>query len=245
MRGLVWSVAVIGFVSSSFVPQHSSSSSLRCTSIGSSTTSAVTKMSPTVTVRLAEETDDLERVTGILNAAYQEGETGILVDTPENPLERATREEVLGFCRNQQLLVLLVDQLVMGCVKVEAPLPSQDDDGDDDDASAVVIGEWGCLALAKESQGKGYGRVLVKAAESHIFQKCAVCQLELLAPSKWKHQHKERLREWYLRMGYNLRIPNDYDASTMTLPQGSTLGQRFVLATDGDFTSYHKPRPSE
>ena len=210
---------------------------------------------PTLAVRLATNQDDASAIATILNEAYRVGEKGILVDTAEVPLERATVEEVEDMVAKKKLSLLLSSSptaatdesqndsmdrnnsdsasTIIGCVKTEIPV-------NDDEPN---VGEWGCLALAKEHQSKGYAKQLVRAAEKRIWEHgCTVCQLELLAPTNWKHQHKERLRQWYTRLGYDLQHSNDYDASTMRLPEGSVLGDRFVLATDGDFTCYRKAR---
>jgi predicted GNAT family N-acyltransferase len=130
----------------------------------------------------------------------------------------------------RQILTLSKDDQVVGCVKVFAL------------AEEEGVAEFGCLAVNQENKRSGLGKVLVLAAEEHLKVKlgCSVAQLELLAPSSWKHEHKERLRGWYLRMGYSTLAKGDYDASTTTLPAGSLLGDRFVLATDADFTCYRK-----
>lgn len=173
--------------------------------------------------------DAVDSVTTIINDAYRIGETGILLDTPEKPFYRATKEEVAKMIEDRQILTLSKDDQIIGCVKVFA---LADEEG---------VAEFGCLAVNQENKRSGLGKVLVQAAEAHLKVKlgCSVAQLELLAPSTWKHDHKERLRGWYLRMGYTL-AKEDYEASTTTLPAGSLLGDRFVLATDSDFTCYRK-----
>lgn len=182
---------------------------------------------PTTLTRIAQK-DAVETVTTIINDAYQSGETGILVDTEEKPFHRVTRAEMEQMIEDESIISLCIEDKVIGCIKVHSV-------GDG-------VAEWGCLAVAADSQRKGYGNLLVQAAEKHIRDvlECDVAQLELLAPSSWKHDHKERLRTWYQRMGYHLAETDDYEASTMRLPEGSLLGDRFVLATDSDFTRYRK-----
>ena len=177
----------------------------------------------------------------IINDAYRVGESGILLDTKEDPLQRVTSDDVMNMIESQQLLVLKIkedgdqDEVIVGCVKAE--MVKQQKDGTEKN-----IVEWGCLAVAESYQGKGYGNRLVLAVEDYIRTtlKCKTAQLELLAPSSWKHAHKERLRDWYKRLGYTLKVPDDYKASTMSLPTGSVLADRFFLITDADFTCYQK-----
>ena len=56
-----------------------------------------------------------------------------------------------------------------------------------------------------------------------------------------RHDHKERLRAWYVaRLGYGLQVPGDYMASTTRLPRGTLLLGRFELAVESDFTVYRR-----
>ena len=56
-----------------------------------------------------------------------------------------------------------------------------------------------------------------------------------------RHDHKERLHTWYVaRLGYGLRVPGDYMASTTRLPRGTLLLGRFELAVESDFTVYRR-----
>ena len=49
----------------------------------------------------------------------------------------------------------------------------------------------------------------------------------MLTPRNWQHQHKERLRKWYVdKLGYELKLPGDYDASTTRVLSGETLVPR-------------------
>ena len=171
--------------------------------------------------------DTLNDVTTIINDAYRIGETGILVDSPDRPFSRVTEEEVQQMIATKGILTLLIDEKVVGCIKVQVV-----DDG---------VAEWGCLAVERSCQGKGYGAMLVHAVEQHIqsVMNCQMAQLVLLAPSSWKHSHKERLRDWYQRLGYVL-AKGTYEESTVRLLQGSPLAGRFVLATDSDLTCYTK-----
>jgi GNAT superfamily N-acetyltransferase len=176
------------------------------------------------------DTSDLQR---LINACYDEGETGIVC----RPFERLLLSEVEDMCNptfNSKIRMLLliartqegVDVMV-GCVKVETDVEPG-------------VGEWGCLAIDKAYQGKGLGKHLVSALETHMRESgMHTAQLELLAPSDGTHLHKERLRGWYGRLGYCLKVPGDKDASSTILAKGSCLG-RFVLASDAHFTLFQK-----
>ena len=184
------------------------------------------------TVTLATvQNSNVETITTMINDVYRVGEKGILIDTGANPFHRVTKDEILDMIIQGKMLVLAEDsfkQDIVGCIKMDL----LDDN----------IGEWGCLAVTVANQSKGYGNALVSAIETHMQEAygCKMAQLELLAPTHWKHEHKERLRLWYQRMGYEMKVPGDYSASTQTLKEGSILGDRFCLATDADFTTCQK-----
>lgn len=190
----------------------------------------MTKAHVTVTLATIQNTN-VETITAIINDAYRVGEEGILMDTKVNPFFRATQDEVLDMIVQGKMLVLKdasFNDDIIGCIKM--------------DLLEDNIGEWGCLAVTAAKQGNGCGNMLVSAIEAHMQQTfgCNVAQLELLAPTNWKHEHKERLRLWYQRMGYETKVPGDYRASTQTFKEGTILGARFHLSADADFTTYQK-----
>ena len=167
-------------------------------------------------------------LTCLINEAYKIGEAGILVDTSTQRFIRVTEDDLIEAITDQKILELQHDNgNIIGCIKVSK---IHDD-----------VAEWGCLAVAQEYQGMGYGSVLVRAAEDHIYRNlnCHVAQLDLLAPTHWKHIHKERLRGWYQRMGYHL-AKGSYEESTIRLPCHSKLGDFIIMATDVDCTTYQK-----
>eukprot|EP00521_Asterionellopsis_glacialis_P008288 CAMPEP_0195284272 /NCGR_PEP_ID=MMETSP0707-20130614/2530_1 /TAXON_ID=33640 /ORGANISM="Asterionellopsis glacialis, Strain CCMP134" /LENGTH=186 /DNA_ID=CAMNT_0040343591 /DNA_START=94 /DNA_END=651 /DNA_ORIENTATION=+ len=159
--------------------------------------------------------DDPQSVAMIINDAYRTGEEGIIVDEPRGSFQRMTEGDVADMMENGKLL-LLEDQSsgIIGCIKVDIN---------------KKVGEWGCLAVREEYQGKGYGSILVRAAETYFKeQKCTMTQLELLAPTHWKHAHKERLRSWYSKMGYILG-GSTYEEATNQLCKGEVLAGKFQL----------------
>ena len=198
-------------------------------------------------IRQAIKSDPVQPLVELINHAYRIGEEGILVDTADRPFARVMQQDVEAFIDQQKLLVACMknskeEGSILGCVKMDRVEESGRQ-------GTAAIGEWGCLAVSTNHQQQGLGRRLVEAAEETMRNqwKCKAAQLELLAPTNWKHSHKERLKEWYTRrMGYRLKVQrggaaeDDYEASTSRLPSGSLLGGRFLLATDADFTTYYK-----
>lgn len=217
-----------------------------------------------IEIRLAVPTDPLASViVPLINQAYQIGERGILVDTDERPFSRVTLADIQDACARNTLYVAVI-------IKARTETAASTTGNTTSTSSIVgciqakrvdeTTGEWGCLAVSVKHQELGIGRKLVQAAEGVLRNSgCQQVQLELLSPTHWKHAHKEMLREWYTqRIGYQLKsccdcssAPtsssdenekeiNHYEASTTRLPENSLLGDRFLLATDADFTTYCK-----
>jgi predicted N-acetyltransferase YhbS len=185
-------------------------------------------------VRLAVPTDPIPNVAEMINRAYQVGERGILVDNAENPMKRITTDDLQQLVSAGKLLVAVVTETneIVGCIKVDF---KNEQEG---------VGQWGLFAVDVMHQRKGLGRLLVQAAEQQLISRnCNFAELELLAPTHWKHSHKEMIRNWYTTsLGYQLKVPNDYDASTERLRSGTrSVGcEGLLLATDADVTSYRK-----
>jgi N-acetylglutamate synthase-like GNAT family acetyltransferase len=180
-------------------------------------------------LQVSNNLNSVSLLTNIINEAYKIGEAGIMIDTNNQRFIRVTEDDIIEAITDKKILELQQKEngKIIGCIKVTKIHDN--------------IAEWGCLAVAKEYQGMGYGSVLVKAAEEHIYRNlnCHVAQLDLLAPTFWKHIHKERLRGWYQRMGYRL-AKGSYEESTIRLPCHSKLGDSIVMATDVDCTTYTK-----
>ena len=155
-------------------------------------------------------------VAEIINAAYAVGEDGLWVEgtTRTNP------EEVAGMIRSGGVLVAMRDGEVMGCASVR-PL----------DASTA---ELGFISARPENWGGGIGRQLVQAAEELVRSRGATeMQLELLVPKDGVHPAKERLSDWYTRLGYRV-------VRTATFEEIATH-QRDDLAKPCEFLIFRKP----
>ena len=185
-------------------------------------------------IRQATEKDDVTVVVNLINVAYKIGEKGIIVDSDEFPFFRMREQDVIDLISNSNLMVLEKDDNIIGCVKLNFNIEKT--------AEGHRVGEWGGLAVHPDFQKQGYGSMLQSAAENRLLEaECEYAQLELLTPSNWTHDHKERLRSWYVnKLGYALKVTGEYAKSTTSLPEGTMLLGRFLLATAADFTIYHK-----
>jgi phytanoyl-CoA hydroxylase len=181
-------------------------------------------------IRIANSNDSLKDVMTLINDAYRVGEAGIMIDSWTRVLE----EDVQTLLDSRRLYLLILNKNIIGCYKINTDI-EQDADG--------KVGEWGCLAVHSDYHSKGYGSLLQTSAEQTLRDiGCEVAQLELLTPTNWVQPHKERLRKWYIKLGYSLKVENDYASSTVKVPSGEKLMGRdnLTLATDGDFTVYRK-----
>jgi ribosomal protein S18 acetylase RimI-like enzyme len=147
-------------------------------------------MTPRVELLASSAADDVplvERLSSLINAAYAIGEAGLWA--PDTP--RTTPAEVSRLVECGEMLVARLGERVAGCARVRLLDPG--------------TGEVGFISAAAEARGGGVGRALVARAEEEMGSRgAAVMQLELLVPREGLHPEKERLRAWYLRLGYRL-----------------------------------------
>jgi GNAT superfamily N-acetyltransferase len=127
----------------------------------------------------------VEELVGVINGAYATGEDGLW----REGWTRTTPDEVAKLILDGGMLVARVDGRVAGCGHVR-PL---------DESTA----DLGFVSTAPEQWGGGVGGEIVRAAEELMrLRGVATMQLELLVPRDGTHPHKDRVREWYVRLGY-------------------------------------------
>jgi GNAT superfamily N-acetyltransferase len=174
----------------------------------------------TIDIRLlspAEARDEsvVEQIVRVINAAYAVGEAGLWVDgwTRTNP------SEIGEAIRSGGLLAATAEGDIVGCACVQ-PI----------DADTA---ELGLVSAALEHRGSGIGRELVHSAEELMRSRgVTTAQLELLVPKEWKHPEKERLRDWYRRLGYRVvRVARFEEIAPKAAPQ---------LATPCEFLVFQK-----
>jgi GNAT superfamily N-acetyltransferase len=126
-------------------------------------------------------------LTELINEAYAVGEAGMWVEGTE----RTHPEEIAAAIRSGGMLAARVDGRHVGAAYVR-PL---------DDTTW----DLGFVSAARDQWGGGVGRELAGAAEDLVRSRGAQeMQLELLVPRDWVHPEKDRLRAWYLRLGYEI-----------------------------------------
>ena len=65
--------------------------------------------------------------------------------------------------------------------------------------------ELGMLAVRPTFEGRGIGAALIAKAKSWAKDhQRAELRLEILHPRKWSHPYKDRLRAWYLKLGFTI-----------------------------------------
>jgi len=144
----------------------------------------------------ANDADLCERIVGLVNAAYDVGESGMWKDRP-----RTSVQDVSAKLKSEKLMLVrcggsagdpVTPDSLVGVVLVDLHFDA-----------AQKLGEFGMLAVASGYQGKGLGLMLVQAAEAHAvaFGLTSLC-LELMSPSLFEHPEKVRLDKWYRRLGY-------------------------------------------
>jgi GNAT superfamily N-acetyltransferase len=176
---------------------------------------------PGITIELLspERASDEELVgelARLVNAAYAAGEAGLW----REGAARTTTTEVAGAIRQGELLIATAAGRVVGCANVHTL----------DEHTA----DLGLISAAPDHWGGGIGRALVRFAEELMRSRgTTIMQLELLVPKESTHPEKQRLRDWYTRLGYRV---------TRTAPVDEVAAQ---LASELDqpceFLIFHKP----
>ena len=173
-----------------------------------------------VTTRFPTEADlepaRVERLSRLINEVYDDAESGMW----KRSGTRTRPADVERLLRDRALILAEVDGEVVGSVNVNL--------------LGGGVGEFGMLVADRRHRGLGIGSALVEKAEEWARRNgCHTMRLELLTPRGWTHPSKTFLKQWYSRIGY--------------APQGTvpleTLHPELVphLATDCDFTVWHKP----
>jgi GNAT superfamily N-acetyltransferase len=121
----------------------------------------------------------------LINDAYAAGEAGLWIDDTA----RTDETEIAASVRAGEMLLAVVDGRTVGCIRVRAL----------DDTTA----ELGLVSVDPQAWGNGVGRALVVAAEDLMRARGAdTMRLSLLVPRNSVHPTKQRLHEWYTRLGY-------------------------------------------
>ncbi len=133
--------------------------------------------------------------------------------------QRTTLANVRALMQAQQLLVAEVDREIVGSV-VLFPV----------NASTI---EFGMLVSDTSMRKQGIGLALVRAAENAGYSRgFATIQLQVLAPQHYKHPHKEFLKDWYARLGYQL--------AAVQSPECCHPGLNELLAVDCEVSLWKK-----
>jgi GNAT superfamily N-acetyltransferase len=129
----------------------------------------------------------VEELVRVVNEAYAVGEAGLWLEGTT----RTTPEEIAGAIHSRVMLAATADGRLVGCACVR-PL-------------AADTADLGLVSAAPDRWRGGIGRELVRFAEELMRSRgTTTMQLELLVPKGSTHPEKERLRDWYGRLGYRV-----------------------------------------
>ena len=129
----------------------------------------------------------VEEVARIINEAYAIGEAGLWLDGAA----RTEPGEIAEAIRSGGMLAAKLEGRLVGCAYLR-PLDAK-------------TADLGLISAAPDQWGSGVGRELVRSAEELMRSRgVTTMQLELLVPKGWVHPEKDRLRDWYTRLGYRV-----------------------------------------
>ena len=154
----------------------------------------------------------------LVNEAYAAGEAGLWMAGST----RTGPEEIADAIRSGGMLAATLDGRLVGCAYVR-PLHAG-------------TADLGLVSAAPEQWGTGVGRDLVRSAEALMRSRgVTTMQLELLVPKSWAHPEKDRLRQWYTRLGYEMVRVAPFDEVAAHLAS--------QLATPCEFLIFRKRLP--
>jgi GNAT superfamily N-acetyltransferase len=158
----------------------------------------------------------VDALARLVNDAYAVGEAGLWLEGAS----RTTPAEIADAIRGGGVLAATLEDRLVGCAYVRSL-----------DAATADLG---LISAAPDHWGSGVGRRLVHAAEEQMRSRGATTmQLELLVPTGSTHPEKERLRAWYIRLGYRVvRSAPFEEVAAHLAPQ---------LATPCEFLIFRKP----
>jgi GNAT superfamily N-acetyltransferase len=158
----------------------------------------------------------VDELVRIVNAAYAVGEAGLW----REGTTRTGPDEIAAAIRSGGMLAATLEGRLAGCAYVRPLAPGTAD--------------LGLISTAPDRWGGGVGRALVRSAEELMRSRGATTmQLELLVPKGSVHPDKERLRNWYTRLGYRVVRSAPFEQVA------AHLASR--LAAPCEFLIFHKP----
>jgi len=169
----------------------------------------------------ARDAARVEELVRLVNAAYAVGEAGLWLEGTT----RTTPDEIAGAIRSGQMLAANAGGRLVGCACVRA--------------LAADSADLGLVSAAPDHWGSGIGRELVHFAEELMRSRgVTTMQLELLVPKESTHPQKQRLRDWYSRLGYRVtgRAPFEQLAAAHLAPR---------LAMPCEFLIFRKRLPTQ
>jgi N-acetylglutamate synthase-like GNAT family acetyltransferase len=152
----------------------------------------------------AEETRDealAGKLAALINMAYAAGEGDLFVAERN----RTSAARVAELIRAGGVLVARRDGRIVGCCAMQAL------------GEGTV--ELGFMSAAESDWGSGAGRALVAAGEAWAVSHGAQTMLmKLLVPRSRDQPLKQRLGEWYERLGYSMERTMPFDEPDLTVP---------------------------
>jgi GNAT superfamily N-acetyltransferase len=131
-----------------------------------------------------------EALTTLINDAFYAASGNL---TRSGTEKRTTVEEIASAISRSEMIILYSPADDAGIVLGTARVYTLDSD------TAGI----GFLAVNLKEQGKGFGKLLVNAAErmGRVLG-CEKMQLELLMPREEKHEAQAKTKAWYEKLGY-------------------------------------------
>ncbi len=148
-----------------------------------------------ISLKIASFNDiNIAALVNMINAVYRNAEDEIW----QKEHLRVSTERLTEIIEKQELLIAVSNNEIAGCIHLE-PVNNK-------------LYKFKMLVANPKYKGTGIGSKLVKfAEETALYNGASTMQLELLVPTKFIHQDKVFLHNWYSKIGYVKKSTHSVD----------------------------------
>jgi len=153
-----------------------------------------------------------KQLTTMINQAFRSTESGMWQST----MQRTNADDIVDFIQNGEMVCVYKKAKVAGCMRLQR--------------ITEEIAEIGMLAVDLTEQGLGVGRSLIQFGEAELIaQGYKILQIELLKPKNYSDESREKLQQWYERLGYNQVEEHPLEEVLPELASGLKVPSKFTV----------------
>lgn len=154
----------------------------------------------------------VKQLTTLINQAFRSTESRMWQPT----MQRTNTADIIDYIQNGEMVCVYKDTHIVGCMRLQR--------------ITEEIAEIGMLAVGLSQQGMGAGRTLIQFGETELIaQGYTILQIELLKPKTYTDDSREKLQQWYERLGYHQVREQALEAVLPELVSGLKVPAKFTV----------------